>query len=157
MIITNLSSLECGVLLRALDYVNHAERRSRGKHRTERLECVAEIRRAIRRAPVVLELDVDVEIADEDVDTSEAFGPSDDPAADAEMSRTIRERLGRGDLWAWCSVRVVVRRTDAPRSAILGASSWLGACSYLDEDDFRSSAYFVDMLREAIDSIGASS
>ncbi len=74
---------------------------------------------------------------------------SGEPDFDAAASREIRERLARGDDWAWCEVQVRVTWRG-----FKGESSWLGGCSYASEQDFREpGGYFDDLLDEAIDDL----
>lgn len=71
---------------------------------------------------------------------------TEDADADRELEDEICDRLDRGDLWAWCSVRVCVVDT---RTQQVAHSSWLGGCSYKDEADFKQCGYYEDMCAEA--------
>src|SRR5690606_25924516 len=64
---------------------------------------------------------------------------SGDADALRRAENEVLERLEAGDLWAWCTVRVVARLGD------LEGSDFLGCCSYKDEADFMASGYFEDM------------
>lgn len=70
-----------------------------------------------------------------------------DPKTDAEVCKLIQDRLEAGNEWAWCSVEV--------KGEYLGltASDYLGACSYLSEDDFKTDGYYKDMQSEVADQI----
>lgn len=63
---------------------------------------------------------------------------------DHDVKSEILERLKKGDTWAWCTVTVTV--TFGPFSA----SDSLGACSYDNEEDFKSDGYFPDMIDTAL-------
>ena len=71
---------------------------------------------------------------------------SGDNEADRACENEILERLDRGDIWAWCTVKVTARY-----GSLVGVD-YLGCCSYRDERDFRepSGGYFDDMRREAL-------
>lgn len=56
----------------------------------------------------------------------------------------IQNRLRKGDLWAWCCVKVT-----AWYAGIEGAD-FLGGCSYEDETDFKQGGYWEDMRIEAL-------
>jgi hypothetical protein len=73
---------------------------------------------------------------------------SGDDAADIRCENEILERLDRGDVWAWCSVKVIGEVHGVRRE-----SSWLGACNYADERDFRECGYFEDMCAEVIEQL----
>lgn len=68
-----------------------------------------------------------------------------DPKTDEDWEAEVRERLDRGDVWAWCTVRVVAIAEDGAR----GYSSYLGGCNYKDEAEFRDCLYFTDLCNEA--------
>lgn len=87
-----------------------------------------------------------VEIEPEEVSVRGNAMASGDDAADREAEDEILRRLDRGDVWAWCSVRVVVEHDGWVK-----ASGWLGCCSYEDEEDFRKGGYFDDMVREVLE------
>lgn len=71
---------------------------------------------------------------------------SGDAEVDAQAEREVFERLDRGDIWAWATVKVF-----AEVEGIKGESQWLGGCNYASESDFRESGcYFDDMKAEAI-------
>lgn len=80
----------------------------------------------------------------------------DDPAGHFdgdEADQIVAEiRLRREfNKWAWCMVRV--RATFGP---FVGESSYLGACSYDSENDFRRQGdYFDDLRAEALDALHA--
>ena len=72
---------------------------------------------------------------------------TDEPARDRELEDELIARLDSGDVWAWCSVRVIATRDDGR----IGRSDWLGGCSYASEADYRAcSGYFDDQCHEAI-------
>jgi hypothetical protein len=75
-----------------------------------------------------------------------ASGDDEQDRADEE---TILSRLDRGDIWAWCCVRVKAIADDGSEAY----SSWLGGCCYADETDFRAGPYFEDLCVEASDEL----
>lgn len=90
---------------------------------------------------MMLEPIIEVVCESEDLEVREHFD-------DADIVAAINERLERGDLWAWCYVKVTARREG---SQFVGKSSGLGCCSYDDESDFRAGGgYFDDMQAEAL-------
>ena len=70
---------------------------------------------------------------------------SGDDANDRECEDEILARLNDGDVWAWACVEVRAHRGD------FHASSYLGACSYANEADFRADDYFGSMCMEALE------
>jgi hypothetical protein len=77
---------------------------------------------------------------------------SDNENADRAYEDEIIARLDRGDVWAWCTVKVT-----AEWRGYKGAA-YLGGCTYTNERDFteNNSDYYDDMKREALDSLNAS-
>lgn len=69
---------------------------------------------------------------------------SGDPDFDKKVEDEILARLDKGDVWAWASVEV--------RAEFRGLvhSSYLGACCYESEEDFKTGGYYEDMVREAV-------
>lgn len=97
-------------------------------------------------------VEYEIEIAEEHIPVRGNAMVSGDDAADRELEDEILARLDRGDLWAWCSVRVKAVAADGS----IGCSSWLGACCYKNEADFRNDGgegYFTDLCREAADEL----
>lgn len=87
---------------------------------------------------------ISIEISECDIPVEGSFA-TDDAAADAAQVTEIKRRLRNGDTWAWCTVTV-----SATCHGYSGSDS-LGACSYADEQDFRTPGwYFDDMVTEAI-------
>lgn len=65
---------------------------------------------------------------------------------DRALEAEIAKRLDRGDIWAWCCVRVVAIADNGDRAY----SDWLGGCCYGSEADYRTnSGYFTDQCAEA--------
>lgn len=65
-----------------------------------------------------------------------------------ETTNAISERLERGDVWAWASVKVTASWAGFEGDA------YIGGCNYEDEDDFRTnSGYFKDLLKEAANAL----
>ena len=95
--------------------------------------------------------DVEVKIfaEDEDIPIRGSFD-SGDPKLDEETAKEIEARLNRGDIWAWCNVRVQV----SYGSCFVATSSHLGACSYKNEKDFvKNSGYYDSLVEEALDDL----
>ena len=69
---------------------------------------------------------------------------------DRKLENEVIDRLDRGDIWAWCTVKVTVSGYG------LIGTDYLGACCYLSGKDFiDNSGYFEDMLSIAIDDLQA--
>lgn len=62
---------------------------------------------------------------------------------DSEHAAAIEARLAKGDLWAWCTVRVTCTDGDATGAA------WLGAAQYESTEDFIMYGYLHDLVTEA--------
>ncbi len=69
---------------------------------------------------------------------------SDDKDADERDRREIRRRLDRGDLWAWCCVKVTAKWNG------FEGVDYLGGCSYDGDEDFKKGGYWPDMKHEAL-------
>jgi hypothetical protein len=84
---------------------------------------------------------ITIDIFPEDVDVrGNALASGDDEEDRREEDRIIAE-LDRGNLWAWCLVKVTVRYGG------IVESDTLGCCSYRDEHDFREGgSYYDDMV-----------
>lgn len=92
---------------------------------------------------------IELEVEPDDMPLKGNVCATGDDAADAEQEREVAERLGRGDWWAWCYVRVTATWT-APSGATYTGSDSLGGCSYASEQDFRADAYYTDLLEVAV-------
>jgi hypothetical protein len=78
---------------------------------------------------------------------------TDEPELDRQLEREISERLDRGDIWAWCCVKVVAT-LEIDDTQYRGESDWLGGCCYKDERDFREPGdYFTDMKDTALNAL----
>ena len=89
------------------------------------------------------EVEIRIFVEDEEIPVEESFA-TDEPDLDRKLEQEIRERLARGDVWAWCSVTVEVRWKE------FSGEDHLGCCSYESEEDFRSGDYFESMVDEAL-------
>lgn len=70
---------------------------------------------------------------------------SGDDAVDRRVENTILRRLDRGDVWAWCTVKVTARW-----GGFSGTDS-LGGCNYRNEAEFRlPGGYYHDMCAAAL-------
>lgn len=70
---------------------------------------------------------------------------SGDDKQDAELVKSIKADLLAGNEWAWCCIKVT--GTYYP----LGASAYLGGCSYKSKEDFmQENGYYQDMQQEVL-------
>lgn len=74
---------------------------------------------------------------------------TDEPERDRALEAEILARMDRGDVWAWCTVVVT-----AKWGGFFGDDS-LGACSYVDEAEFRKGGYWEDLQAEALSRMNA--
>lgn len=65
---------------------------------------------------------------------------------DAETNAWVRAQIAAGNDWAWFCARVRVR---------FEGNTYLGACSYKSERDFKRGGYFTDMVSDAINDLNA--
>ena len=73
---------------------------------------------------------------------------SGDAEADEQLAQELEERLNRGDLWAWCTVRVTARCVY--QGVTFEGHDYLGGCSYAGEQDFKHpEGYYPGMCNEA--------
>ena len=72
---------------------------------------------------------------------------SGDDAVDRKAEQRVRNRLARGNDWAWCTVKVTAWCDG------LSASDYLGCCSYHSQEDFEKDGYFKDMQSECLHEI----
>ncbi len=73
---------------------------------------------------------------------------SGDEEKDEELKRELNRRLDRGDLWAWCTVKVTAKWKNWE------GSDYLGGCSYDGEDDFKQdTGYYGDMKDRALEDL----
>lgn len=66
---------------------------------------------------------------------------------DRAYEDSLQALLAGGDIWAWCQVEVAVTYRG------FHASDYLGCCSYVDQDDFKRSGYYEDMVQAALDTL----
>lgn len=97
------------------------------------------------RKPSMKAVTFTLEIEPEDIPVEGNAMASGDDSADRECEAEILERLDRGDLWAWCYVRVTATWGE------FSGSDGLGECSYRSEADFKRGGYWEDMRAEAYD------
>lgn len=87
-------------------------------------------------------------ITEPEISPPEDHFATGDAADDAAICAKIRKDAEWND-WAWCQVKVVARFWGFE-----GASTWLGACSYANEAEFRRPGdYFDDLCVEATDDL----
>jgi hypothetical protein len=94
------------------------------------------------------EVKFEVEALPEDAAVRGNAMASGDEKIDQEAEDEILERLDRGDIWAWCTVRVVAKWNGFEGDA------FLGCCSYKDVNDFcQPGGYYEDMREEALEQL----
>lgn len=96
------------------------------------------------------EVEFVIEAEQDDAPIRGSFASGDD-AADEQIAKEIEDRLNRGDVWAWASVKVT-----ASWRGYKGVD-YLGACSYKDEADFKQDCgYYSDMKDRALEDLNES-
>lgn len=76
------------------------------------------------------------------------FCDTEEPEKDRAMEAEIKERLLRGDTWAWCTVKVTAVWKE------MSGVDYLGCCSYRDDAEFmESGGYYEGMKAEALDAL----
>jgi hypothetical protein len=73
---------------------------------------------------------------------------SGDDKFDKQVEDEIIKRINNGDVWAWCCVEV-----KATYKSIESDTEYLGACSYADEQDFKTGGYYEDMKQTAYENL----
>lgn len=98
----------------------------------------------------VNDIDWEIEVEEDDIFVRGNACASGDDEHDKQYEDAILKRLANGDVWAWASVCVIGRYGE------IESRQYLGACSYDDENDFKSnSGYYTDMQQEALADIQA--
>lgn len=92
------------------------------------------------------EITLSAELDEDNPIRGNAFASGDD-AVDKQVEDELIERVVNGDIWAWARVTI-----SASWSEFKGSDS-IGGCSYVDENDFRNSDYFNDMVNCAIENL----
>lgn len=92
-----------------------------------------------------------LEIEPEDTPVRGNVMASGDDQADRDLENEIIERLDRGDLWAWCYVKVTASVTMDGHT--FTGSNAIGGCSYFGTDSECEAAfkrdYYTDLCDEA--------
>jgi len=88
-------------------------------------------------------------IAEQEYAQIEGNASAIDDETDTRIIDEICYELERGNIWAWCSVEVKVSWHN------FSASDYLGCCSYENEQDFRNSGYFLDMVDTCLENLNA--
>jgi hypothetical protein len=91
-----------------------------------------------------------IEALEEDIPVRGNAMASDDDAYDKEVEDKIIDDLNSGNVWAWCTVKLTM--THIPTG--VSSDQYLGACSYKNEEDFKTGNYFEDMKEQAYTEIG---
>ena len=93
--------------------------------------------------------EISIEVEPEEIPFRGNVLASGNEIEDRLAEEEVRDRLYKGDVWAWCSVRV-----HASLGGFTGSSSWLGCCNYHSEADFRQpGGYYDDLKQEAIEDL----
>lgn len=74
---------------------------------------------------------------------------SGDKDDDAKMVKEIWKDYESGNNWAWCCAKVTVT------CGALKSEQYLGCCSFKNEEDFKESGYYEQMISEALDELNA--
>ena len=86
-----------------------------------------------------------------DQDPLDSFDPAvyaEDPEFCAFLQRVEEDRK-RGDVsWEWCDVKV-----EVTFNGVFEGEAFLGACSYVNFQDFKEGGYYEDLLDEAFDDL----
>ncbi len=102
-----------------------------------------------------MKIKIRLDVEQEDLPVRGNALASGDPAEDKRVEDEILRRLRRGEVWAWCWVRVTAR-VEIEGEVFLGTAS-LGGCSYENEEDFKAtSGYYEDLKKEAIEDLKTS-
>ena len=70
-----------------------------------------------------------------------------DEKTDRETVKSINDELDRGNVWAWCMVKMTARYGN------FEGVNYLGGCSYIDEKDFKRGGYYESMKEEAFNDL----
>jgi len=93
------------------------------------------------------EVEILLTIEEEDTGPAGCFSCGDDKQ-DEELVNEIQFKLARGNLWAWCQVRIEVTWGG------FNECQYLGCCSYENEEDFKQhSGYYDQLVDEVIDNL----
>ena len=104
----------------------------------------------------------------EDVDVSITVEPefspvqgnlivSGDNEFDKKCEDEIIARLDSGDEWAWCIVKVTVAPKTLVNADELFGFSYLGGCSYENQEEFEQSDYYKDMIDWSLEDLNSKS
>lgn len=87
-----------------------------------------------------MQIDYTLEVDPDETPIRGNASATEDPEADRELEDALIDRANRGDVWAWCCVRVIatIEGTD-----LRGESDWLGGCSYDSARDFIESKFQI--------------
>jgi hypothetical protein len=99
--------------------------------------------------PINLTIDYEIIVHNEDFPPEGNAIDSGDLEFDNKYISELNDRLGRGDIWAWCCVEVKCILNDEEGEPLVSGSAYLGGCSYDNETDFRNCVYYSDMQEEA--------
>lgn len=100
--------------------------------------------------PLADRAEIEIECYPEDNPVRGNALASGDEDEDRACEDAILRDLEGGNVWAWCTVRVVAR--DGKHE---GSSSWIGGCSYENEKGFRECGEFEALKSEALEDLAA--
>lgn len=87
-------------------------------------------------------------IVEDETEPLESVFGSDIDYIDQEVLENIKNRIRRGDTWAWCSVEI-----QALWRGFVG-KAYVGHCSYENEQDFiKNSGYYDEIVQESLDDL----
>lgn len=92
---------------------------------------------------------VTIETFEDDIPVRGNAVASGDAKLDKKIEDEILDRLSKGDIWAWARVSITMKH----KATGLYAVEHLGACSYEDEEGFKTGGYFEDMKQTAAQEI----
>jgi hypothetical protein len=87
----------------------------------------------------------EIELLEEDIPVRGNVCDTGDEELDKKMEAEVLNQLQRGNLWAWCTVRVVASFDGET------GDDYLGCCSYKNEEEFKhGDGYYPQMQEEAL-------
>lgn len=94
------------------------------------------------------EVEFTITVLPEDIDPR-GNASAINPDTDKEILDHIYANLDRGNVWAWCWVKVTAHWEG------FEGSDTLGGCSYKSEAAFKRGGYYTDMKQAALDQLNA--
>jgi hypothetical protein len=78
---------------------------------------------------------------------------SGDDEFDKKCEEDIVAQLDSGNAWAWCIVKVTATPKNLTYTDELFGFSFLGGCSYENQEEFEQSDYYKDMINWSIEDL----